>query len=63
MSKSASNAASAQLPDPPAEDPSAVDVDARLSASVACAERRLAMLGRLAELGMQMAEADRKSVV
>jgi hypothetical protein len=56
MSRSASNAASAQLPDPPAEDSPAVDEGDRLAASVVRAERRLAMLGRLAELGMQLAE-------
>jgi hypothetical protein len=54
MAKDASIAAPAAPPDPPAEDPAAVDEAELLAASAARIEHRLRLLDELAEIAMNM---------
>jgi hypothetical protein len=54
MSKSAKKAAPAPRPDPPADDPPAVDEADRHARSVARAERRLRVLAEIGDIGMRL---------
>jgi hypothetical protein len=55
MSKSARIAAPAPQPDPPADEPLAVDEADRLAASIARVEHRLRLLDEMAEMVMKLA--------
>ncbi|MDB5480274.1 MAG: hypothetical protein JWO83_1327 [Caulobacteraceae bacterium] len=55
MSKSARIAAPAPQPDPPADDPLAVDAAELLAASIARVEHRLRLLDEMAEMVMKLA--------